>query len=237
MPVRVLDRYGSGQADDIARGHPLRSRSRRQRDQHELQLRLPQEGPGHQRRTARCEPRRGRHHRLDRQPRLPSPASRRRRPGRDVVGVGGATEGGCIGAYSLAGKGVDVVAPGGGTPMRGLPLGADRADLPGDPERRQTRPLFGEPSDFVGTSMAAAHVSGVAAMILASGVHPAEAHGPEARRRGRRPPRRHRPRPRPAADRRGRRADRRRARHRPRGLSSTAAPARWCGTIITLQGA
>ena len=29
---------------------------------------------------------------------------------------------------------------------------------------------FGEPSDYVGTSMAAAHVSGVAAMILASGV-------------------------------------------------------------------
>jgi subtilisin family serine protease len=28
---------------------------------------------------------------------------------------------------------------------------------------------FGEPSDYVGTSMAAAHVSGVAAMVLASG--------------------------------------------------------------------
>ena len=60
--------------------------------------------------------------------------------------------------------------------------------------------VFGEPGDYVGTSMAAAHVSGVAAMILASGVLVAEAQGPEssvaavtARLR------RHRPRPRPAA--------------------------------------
>ena len=42
MPVRVLDRHGSGRADDIAQGHPLRRRPRRRRDQHELQLRLRQ---------------------------------------------------------------------------------------------------------------------------------------------------------------------------------------------------
>ncbi len=43
-----------------------------------------------------------------------------------VIGVGGTTEGGCLGSYSLAGKGIDVVAPGGGTPVRGLPLGLAR---------------------------------------------------------------------------------------------------------------
>jgi subtilisin family serine protease len=39
---------------------------------------------------------------------------------------------------------------------------------------------FGEPGNYVGTSMAAAHVSGVAAMVLAAGVIPADA-SPRAR--------------------------------------------------------
>ena len=34
---------------------------------------------------------------------------------------------------------------------------------------------FGEPSNYIGTSMAAAHVSGVAAMVLASGMIDAKA--------------------------------------------------------------
>ena len=38
-----------------------------------------------------------------------------------VIGVGGTTEGGCLGNYSLAGKDVDVVAPGGGEPSAGCP--------------------------------------------------------------------------------------------------------------------
>ena len=38
-----------------------------------------------------------------------------------VIGVGGTTEGGCMGSYSLAGKGIDVVAPGGGKPAAGCP--------------------------------------------------------------------------------------------------------------------
>ena len=139
-----------------------------------------------------------------------------------MLGIGGATEGGCIGAYSLAGKGVDVVAPGGGTPMAGCPSVLTgpiyQVTLKGG-----NPAVFGEPGDFVGTSMAAAHASGVAAMILASGVIRAEAQRPEACRRGRRPPRRHRPRPRAAADRRGRGADRRRARNRPPADSVTRA--------------
>ena len=39
---------------------------------------------------------------------------------------------------------------------------------------------FGEPGGYVGTSMAAAHASGVAAMVLAGGVIPANA-SPEGR--------------------------------------------------------
>ncbi|HXV05567.1 MAG TPA: S8 family serine peptidase [Solirubrobacterales bacterium] len=89
--------------------------------------------------------------------------------GPHVIGVGGTTEGGCMGEYSLAGKGIDVVAPGGGEPMEGCPSVLSRpifqvtlqGSNPGE---------FGEPADYVGTSMAAAHVSGVAALTLASAV-------------------------------------------------------------------
>ena len=68
---------------------------------------------------------------------------------------------------------------------------------------------FGEPSNYVGTSMAAAHVAGVAAMVLASGTidpkakskgkvgavtqrlrHTARDLGPAAERQGARPDRR-----------------------------------------------
>jgi serine protease len=85
-----------------------------------------------------------------------------------VIGVGGSTEGGCLGDYSLSGRDVDVLAPGGGSPMPGcastLSGSIYQVTLRGGNTRR-----FGEPSDYIGTSMAAAHVSGVAAMVLASG--------------------------------------------------------------------
>ena len=86
-----------------------------------------------------------------------------------VIGVGGTTEGGCLGNYSLAGKDVDLVAPGGGEAVAGCPSVLTdpiyQVTFKGGNERR-----FGEPSFYVGTSMAAAHVSGVAALVLASGV-------------------------------------------------------------------
>jgi serine protease len=88
-----------------------------------------------------------------------------------VIGVGGTTEGGCIGSYSLAGKGIDVVAPGGGTPAAGCPSILSRPIYqvtlkPG------TTNEFTIPSNYAGTSMAAAHVSATVALILASGVIP-----------------------------------------------------------------
>jgi serine protease len=86
-----------------------------------------------------------------------------------VVAVGGTTEGGCLGYYSLAGPAIDVLAPGGGNPVPGCPSISARPIFqvtlkPG------TTDEFAIPSNYVGTSMAAAHVSALAAMVLASGV-------------------------------------------------------------------
>jgi serine protease len=87
-----------------------------------------------------------------------------------TIGVGGTTEGGCLGSYSaLPGPGVDILAPGGGLPISGCPSVSSGSIYQvtmqaGNPRR------FGEPGSYIGTSMAAAHVSGVAAMVLASGV-------------------------------------------------------------------
>jgi serine protease len=88
-----------------------------------------------------------------------------------VIGVGGSTEGGCVGSYSLAGKGIDVLAPGGGTPAAGCPSVLSRPIYqvtlkPG------TTNQFTIPTDYAGTSMAAAHVSGTVALMLAAGVIP-----------------------------------------------------------------
>jgi serine protease len=90
-----------------------------------------------------------------------------------VIGVGGTTEGGCIGSYSLSGQGIDVLAPGGGTPAAGCPSVLSRPIYqvtlkPG------TTNEFTIPSNYAGTSMAAAHVSGTVALMLASGVIPAD---------------------------------------------------------------
>lgn len=89
----------------------------------------------------------------------------------NVIGVGGTTEGGCLGEYSLAGPGLDLVAPGGGLPLAGIGCEGTgsrpiyQVTFAGGDRRR-----FGFPEKYFGTSMAAAHVSGVAALVIASGV-------------------------------------------------------------------
>jgi serine protease len=92
-----------------------------------------------------------------------------------VVAVGAITEHGCEADYSNSGGSLDLVAPGGGSD----------ADLPGDPNCHPDAEAgndiyqetfdgsvrrFGLPRDYVGTSMAAPHVSATAALIVASGV-------------------------------------------------------------------
>ena len=93
----------------------------------------------------------------------------------DVLSVGATTQHGCVAEYSNKGAGLDLVAPGGGVD----------ANVPGDPNCRPREPAgssifqmtfdpsvrrFGLPGGYVGTSMAAPHVSAAAAMVIASGV-------------------------------------------------------------------
>lgn len=92
-----------------------------------------------------------------------------------VIGVGRTTKDACLAAASRTGVGLDLVAPGGGLPVTPT-CGAD------DPMFTRGAPIFqltfsgpgfrqfGYPSFYEGTSMAAAHVSGVAALVIASKV-------------------------------------------------------------------
>jgi serine protease len=97
----------------------------------------------------------------------------------DVISVGGTTESGCVAAYSFRDSAIDVAAPGGGTPRSDCPFSARNrgvlqvAMVARDPRR------FGIENIWSGTSMAAAHVSAGAAMVLASGVL-TERRGPRA---------------------------------------------------------
>ena len=169
MPVRVLDRHGSSEADDIARG--IRFAVDRGADVINMSFNF---GCGKNVPGINQELRRAYRAgvvtvasigNLGSEACVSPPATSPR-----TIGVGGSTEGGCLGSYSvLPGKGIDLLAPGGGPPVPGCPSISDRpifqVTLRGGNPR-----LFGEPGSYVGTSMAAAHVSGVAAMVLASGV-------------------------------------------------------------------
>lgn len=84
-----------------------------------------------------------------------------------VIGVGGTTEGGCLGYYSLSGSAIDLVAPGGGVARAGCPSVSSRP-IYQVTLRPGTTNEFAIPNSYVGTSMAAAHVSGAAALVLAS---------------------------------------------------------------------
>jgi serine protease len=99
-----------------------------------------------------------------------------------VIGVGRTTEDGCASRTSRTGVGLDLVAPGGGIP-RVKDCGNDLVPDGDAPIYQLTFKgfgfrKFGYPSDYEGTSMAAAHVSGVAAMVISSrvlGRHPSRA--------------------------------------------------------------
>ena len=95
-----------------------------------------------------------------------------------ALGVGATTEHGCIAEYSHFGKGVEMVAPGGGAPRSDN----TRTECVGDlrPILSLTLECFpgtcglGLYGDFgiradTGTSMASAHVAGVAALVIAAG--------------------------------------------------------------------
>ena len=92
-----------------------------------------------------------------------------------VLGVGRTTKDACLASDSRTGAGLDLVAPGGGFPL--LPsCGSDDPSSPAvcrsssSPSSAPSFTDFGYPGGYEGTSMAAAHVSGVAAMVIASHV-------------------------------------------------------------------
>jgi serine protease len=108
-----------------------------------------------------------------------------------VIAVGATTEHGCRADYSNYGRGLDLMAPGGGKddptdpscPGGGSGRGIFQMTYPWaarDTARRTASSYrhFGLPRRFIGTSMAAPHVSAAAALIIASGVigkHPTAA--------------------------------------------------------------
>jgi serine protease len=92
----------------------------------------------------------------------------------DVLAVGATTEFGCLSRYSNYGSDLDVVAPGGG-------VDAALADDPYCARGRAGRPIyqvglhhlpdqFGIGNPYIGTSMAAPEVSAIAALVVASRV-------------------------------------------------------------------
>jgi serine protease len=95
-----------------------------------------------------------------------------------VIGVGGTTQGGCLGEYALSGEGIDLLAPGGGAPVASCRSLAARPIYQVTLRAGSTQ-AFAIPSGYVGTSMAAAHVSGVAAMVLAADTYAGPLFSPE----------------------------------------------------------
>jgi serine protease len=92
-----------------------------------------------------------------------------------VIGVGRTTKDACLASDSRTGAGLDLVAPGGGFPLLAN-CGTDDAMFSrGVPIFQLTFvgggfTTFGYPGGYEGTSMAAAHASGVAALVIASRV-------------------------------------------------------------------
>jgi serine protease len=184
MPVRTLDVHGGGDTVTISRG--IRYAVRQHADVINLSLEFAPYVQASDVPDLLAALRYAHRHRVvvtavagnEASLGLPYPA---RAPG--VIAVAATTESGCAADYSNAGPEVDVAAPGGGedAPPADSPwdLAHCHPGVPGRPIFQQTFDagfnVFGLPSDYYGTSMAAPHVAGLAALVIAStrlGRHP-----------------------------------------------------------------
>lgn len=85
-----------------------------------------------------------------------------------VISVGGTTESGCVANYTFRSDAIEIAAPGGGSTVSGCPRHTRERPILQVGMIGQDPSWFGIEPGWKGTSMAAAHVAGAAAMVIAS---------------------------------------------------------------------
>ena len=88
----------------------------------------------------------------------------------EVISVGGTTESGWVAAYTFESSAIDIAAPGGGRDRDNCPWTSRNRPILQVGMVARDPSWFGIEPIWVGTSMAAAHVAGGAAAVIASGV-------------------------------------------------------------------